>query len=116
MEFDDIVEKKTEYHRGYGQSNYHQDNGYRQNSYPTYHRNYAHNKWLFILLKYRTSRTIRIFTKIAAVAVIAIIVLVIVVLFPMIMKLALYISQNGLQGVVDSITVFLDKLWEVLGK
>jgi hypothetical protein len=116
MEFDDIFENKPTYHRGYGQSRYHEDNRYRHDSYPNYHRNNAHNKWLFFLLKYRTSKTIRLITKIAAIAMIAIIILVIVVLFPLIMKLAYYISQHGLQGVADSIMLFLDKLWKGFAK
>jgi type IV secretory pathway component VirB8 len=116
MEFDDIFENKRKYHGGFGQSKYHEDNRYRNDLHPAYHRNDAHQKWLIFLLKYRTNRTIRIFTKIAALVVIATIILLVIVLFPLIMKVAYYISQNGLQGVVDSITVFLDKLWKGFGK
>jgi hypothetical protein len=116
MEFDEIFENKRKYHEGYRQSGYQGNNRYNHDSHPGYHRNNAHNKWLFILLKYRTSKTIRLFTKIAAIALIAIIILMIFVLFPIIMKLAYYISQNGLQGVADSIMVFLDKLWKGFAK
>jgi competence protein ComGC len=59
---------------------------------------------------------IRIFTKIAVLVVIAIIILMVVVLFPLIMKIAYYISQIGFQGVLDSITIFLDKLWKGFAK
>jgi hypothetical protein len=116
MEFDDIFESKRKYHGGYGQSKYYEQNRYQHDSHPAYHRNDSRQKWLIFLLKYRTNRTIRIFTKIAALVVIAIILLLVVVLFPLIMKAAYYVSQNGLQGVLDSITVFLDKLWKGFGK
>lgn len=116
MELDDIFENKRKYHERYNQSRLHEKNRYHDDSYPTFHQNNSHNKWLFFLLKYRTNKTIRVFTKIAAVAVFALVMLVIIVLFPLIMKLAYYISQNGLQGVVDSITVFLDNLWKGFGK
>jgi hypothetical protein len=116
MEFDDIVENKRKYHEGYRQSRYHEGNRYQHYSHPAYHRSDAYQKWLFFLMKYRTNRTIRIFTKIAVIVVIAIIILLVVVLFPLIMKAAYFISQNGLQGILDSITVFLDKLWKGFGK
>ncbi len=116
MEFENIFENKRKYHEGYRQSRYQEDYRYHNDSYPTFHRNNAHNKWLFLLLKYRTNKIIRVFTRIAAVALIAIIISAIVFLFPLIMKLAYDISQNGLQGVVDSITVLLDKLWKGSGK
>ena len=112
MEFDDIVENKRKYQEGYRRSNYHEDNRYYNDSYPTYRRIKSHDKWLFFLLKYRTSKTIRLFTRIAAIALIMLVFLIIVVLFPLIMELAHYISQNGLQGVADGIMVFLDKLWK----
>jgi hypothetical protein len=108
MEFNDIIDNKRKYHEGYRQSGYHGDNRYPRDSYSMYYRSDAQKKWLFFLLKYRTNKAIRIFTKIAVVAIIALIMLVIAVLFPLIMKLAYHISQNGLQGVADSIMVFLD--------
>ncbi len=116
MEFDDIFENKRRYHQGYGQSKYDKDDRARQYSYPAYHRNNVPSKWLFFLLKYRTSRTIRLFTKIAAIILIAVVILLIVVLFPLIMNLAYFISQNGLKGVAESIMVFLDNLWRGFGK
>lgn len=116
MEFNDIFENKRKYHRVYGQSKYDKDNRTHHYSYPTYHQNNVQNKWLFFLLKYRTTKTIRLFTKIAAITVIAIIIFLIIVLFPLIMNLAYYISQNGLQGVADSIMIFLEKLWKGFGK
>ena len=116
MEFDDIFENKRKYHEGSRQSRYHEDKRYHHEPYPTYYRNNAQKKWLFFLLKYRTSKTIRLFTKIATIVMIAIIISMIVVLFPLIMNLAYYISQNGLQGVADSIMAFLDKLWKGFAK
>jgi hypothetical protein len=115
MELDDIFENKRKYHVRYRQSGHYEKNRYHGDSYTTFHRNNSDNKWLFYLLKYRTNKTIRIFTKIAAVAVFTLIMLVIIALFPLIMKLAYYISQNGLQGIADSITVFLDSLWKGFG-
>jgi hypothetical protein len=41
---------------------------------------------------------------------------VIIALLPLLIQLFNYITQNGVQGVFDAVTGFLDKLWKGSGK
>jgi hypothetical protein len=59
---------------------------------------------------------LKVFAILAGVLILVVSVMLIIFLMPLLLKLFNYISQNGLQGVLDAITGFLDKLWKGSGK
>jgi hypothetical protein len=93
----------------------------RGNSYPDEHE-YSNNQgspfnayrekydWRNLLEKIRSDKKLKIIAISAGILILAIIIVLIIVLFPLIIKLINYITQNGLQGVVNSITGFIDKI------
>jgi F0F1-type ATP synthase membrane subunit a len=44
--------------------------------------------------------------------ILAIVVILVIVLLPFILKLVNYISQNGLQGIIEYILGIVDKIWK----
>jgi hypothetical protein len=104
----------------------HSDN-YRQSEYRDEHKRSSHTdmpfggydskeKWMGILEKIRGNNKLKALVALAVFLILTIVILLIIALFPLIMKLLNYISQNGIQGVADSITGFLDKLLKGSGK
>jgi hypothetical protein len=119
MGFDDFFEDKRKHQGNFREHGYHDnydDNRYSQNSYPSYHGNNNHQKWVTILDKIRSNNKLKLIVVIAGIVILVIAIILIIALLPLIIKLLNYISQNGLQGILDGITGFLDKLWKGSGK
>ena len=114
MGFDDIFERKHSHHGNY-QERYHDDHRYSHDSHHSSHGHDAHLNLLNILGKIRGNKKLKLFIVLAGIVILAIVVTLIIVLFPLITKLFNYIGQNGLQGVLDSVTSFLDKIWKGTG-
>jgi competence protein ComGC len=66
--------------------------------------------WLDILQKIRSDKKLKIFVIFGGLLVLIILVVLIIVLLPLIIKLINSISQTGLQGILNNITGFLDKI------
>jgi uncharacterized membrane protein YdbT with pleckstrin-like domain len=67
----------------------------------------GHNfKWQDILEKIRSNNKLKLLVAMAGV----LILVIIIALFPLIVKLFNYITQNGLQGVINEITGFINKI------
>jgi hypothetical protein len=93
----------------------------RENSYPE-DNEYSHNQqyngkgydnginWQNILEKVRSNKRLKLVVVSAGILILIIIIILIIVLFPLIVKLFNYISQNGLQGVLNEITGLFDKI------
>ncbi len=122
MGFDDIFENRNKHHGNYrGHQNhddnrYHDGHGYSQHAQHAYPRYNDHDKWLTILSKVRSNKKLQLIVVLAVVMILVIAIGLVVALFPLIIKLVNYISQTGLQGVFDSVTAFIDKLWKGSGK
>ena len=134
MEFDDFFEDKRKDRGHYEGQRYHDERRYHHNqryrddqryhedddySQDQHHSSYGHgnnDKWLFYLGKIRNSKKLKVLAILAGIFILFVSVLLIIFLMPLILKLFNYISQNGLQGVLDAINGFLDKLWKGLGK
>ncbi len=122
MGFDDFFEDKRSHHGNYREQSYH--NNYdnhdehrcSHDSYPAYHGHQAHQKWVAILDRIRSNKKLKIMVIVAGSVLLLITFAIIAALLPVIIKLFNYISQNGLQGVTDGVTGFLDKLWKGSGK
>ena len=111
MEFDDLFEINR---RHYGNSRFqtnHDHKGYSQDYPPSYREHDAHLKLIGILHKIRNSRKLKIFVVLAVILILASIVTLIIVLQPLIKSIYSYISQNGLKGLLEFVTVFINKLW-----
>jgi uncharacterized protein YqhQ len=68
--------------------------------------------WQEILEKIKGNNKLKMFVILAGILVLIIAVILIIVLMPFITKLLNTISQTGIQGIFDSITGFIDKLWK----
>ena len=122
MGFDDFFEEKRKYHgnyreRGYhGEHNDHEDYRYSHEQHHPAHRNEGHLQLFAILEKIRNNRKLKIIVIMAVIVLLIIAVALIAAFLPLIIKLFNYISQNGLQSILDAITGFLDKLMKGSGK
>lgn len=116
MEFDDFFGNKRQDQKGYRDHRYQDSQNSSQNLGHSYQRHDSNYKWLHFLEKLKNNRKLKLIVVFAIILILAIIVTLIVVLMPLIMKLFNYITQNGVQGIMDYITEFLDKLWKGTGK
>lgn len=122
MGFDDFFEDKHRHHGNYSKQRYHNDHddhdnhGYAHGSYPSSHGHSDHQKWLSVLNKIRSNKKLQLIVVMAGIVILLIAVVLIVALFPLIIKLFNYVSQYGVQGIIDGVTGFLDKLWKGSGK
>ena len=119
MGFEDFFEDKRRHHGNQGEYEHHDDHhnyGYPPvRRYPLY-ENQGHLTLLSILNKIRNNKKLKIIVALAVIILLIIAISLIVVLLPLILKLFNYISQNGIQGIVDGVTGFLDKLMKGSGK
>jgi hypothetical protein len=110
MEFDDLFESNRRNRGNYREQQYHDDNRYSPESHNSNQGYDNHLNWSGILEKIRRNRKLKILVVIAGILILAIAVVLIIILLPVLTKLYDYISQNGLQGILDGITGFLDKI------
>lgn len=66
----------------------------------------------FILEKIRNNKKLKLFVITVAIVLVVIIIAIILIFLPLLVKLFNYISQNGIQGILEFITEFLNKLWQ----
>jgi len=84
-----------------------------QHSYQGFVRSYNLS---YILDKIKNNRNLKILVGILGIIAFVIILALLIIIIPLIIKLINFISQNGIQGVVDNISGFLDKIWKGAGK
>lgn len=119
MGHDDFFEDKRRHHGNYRDHRYHddhEDNRYWHGSLYPNHGNEGHQKLLTILNRIRNNKKLKVIVVMAVIVLLIIAVALIIALLPLIIQLINYISQNGVQGVFDSVTGFVDKLWKGSGK
>jgi hypothetical protein len=110
MRFENLFENDRKDYRNNRGNDYPDDSEYAYNSRNPFNRNRADVKWRNILEKIRNNKKLKIFVISAGILMLTLLTTLIVVLFPLIAKLFDYITQNGLQGVLNDITGFLDKI------
>jgi hypothetical protein len=116
MGFDEIFENNRRHQGNYKESNYRDDNRYSPDSNNENHKNAYQEKWSAFLEKIKHDKKLKRLVILAGILILIVIVTLIIVLMPVIIKLINYISQNGLQGLLDSITGFADKILKGSGK
>lgn len=100
MGFDDFYKPKKKYHREY----YYQEDtnySYKQNS-----------PWISIAKKILNNPKLKAILIVAVVILIIILIVVISLLFPLISKILDYINANGLEGAMNYIVEFVNKIWK----
>jgi hypothetical protein len=70
----------------------------------------------YILDKIRNNKKLRIWIGFLGLFFLIVIIALAIILIPLIVKSANFISQYGIQGVVDNIGGFLGKIWNGVGK
>lgn len=116
MGFENFFDDDRRNNENYRDNRYNNDNRYRRNSYPSDQEENEQLNISAILEKIKSNKKLRLLAIVAIILILVIVIALIVILFPLILKLFNYISQNGLQGLVDSITGFLDKIMKGTAK
>jgi hypothetical protein len=115
MGFEEIFDNNRNQYRNYGEPGYRGDNK-NSGDAPLPFGEYGNNfNWQNILEKIRSNNKLKIFVIAGGILIFTILTGLIIILFPLLIKLVNYISQNGLQSIVESITGFLDKIWKGSG-
>jgi hypothetical protein len=113
MGYDDLFENNHGHHKQY--SRYvNDDHRYlhdKHDSNDYYHSYNKHFNWMVILEKIRGNNRLKGLVIIAGISVLLIGIILIIILLPVIMKLINALTQTGLQGIAESISDFLNKLW-----
>lgn len=112
MGFDDLFNSNHHQHNRYRDDRYNRSYGHSYDSRRSNHHYGEHLNFLSILQKIKANRKLKFLIILAGTLIIVIVFALIIILFPIIAKLFNYISQHGLQGVLDIITSFWDKIWK----
>jgi hypothetical protein len=110
MRFEEFFENRDRYHESKRVRRYPDNNPYVHESHKSWHRDADGINWLDILQKIRGNKKLKLFLILAGLLVLTIIIGLILVLLPLIIKLINIISQTGLQGILNEITGFIDKI------
>ena len=69
-----------------------------------------------ILAKIKASRNLKLLIGVLGVIILATVIILAIVLLPLLVKLVNFVSQYGIQGVIDTVSGVLDKIWKGAGK
>lgn len=115
MGFEDIFENKQRLAGGYRDQRPHDGQRHSHDSHYSgkpYHGHENEMQFSNILEKIRGNKKLKSVIIVAGIFILAIAILLIIVFLPVLMKLLNYISQNGLQGLLEEVTTFVDKIWK----
>jgi hypothetical protein len=117
MEFDNLFESRNA-DRGRKKYNY---SGYQdhENEYRGNDREERPDISFYasqFLNRIRTNRKLKLLLIIASIIVLGILVLIIFAIFPLIVKIFNYLTQNGINGIIEGITGIVDKILNGVGK
>jgi type IV secretory pathway component VirB8 len=101
------------YHRDEisGEDEFHSDHDFRGRGFYTRQNNIG-----YFLLNLRNNPKLRLLLIAGSIVLLFILLILIVVMMPLIVKVIDFIGKEGIQGVADWFTAFLDKLWKGSGK
>lgn len=77
----------------------------------SYNRSSGNGMGLNILKKILSNRKLKIFAIIAVSLILIVVIGLIVFLYPFLIKIFNYISENGVQGLIEFITEVINKIW-----
>jgi len=97
MGFDDFFEHDHKEHK-HGYDHHHEHHDYYQPSH-SYHQN--HDLKYQLLAKLQNNPQLRTMIIVAAVILLTILIIAVIFLIPLVMKLFHFLTQNGIQGLID---------------
>lgn len=107
MDLDDIFlhrKKESKKYRNYGYYNNHTSG----NTFYGYDKNFRQKAFIRGLLN---NPSLRKFVIIISVAIIVVLIIFAAILFPLIKDLFTFVTDNGIQGILDKLLVLLEKIW-----
>jgi hypothetical protein len=110
MGFEELFENKDRYQENNRGRCYPDNNGYVHESQRSSHGQDENPSWLYILQKIRSNERLKLIVILGGLLVLTLLIVLIIVLLPLIIKLINSISQTGLQGILNDITGFLNKI------
>jgi hypothetical protein len=110
MGFEEFFETNRTNYKYNKTDNQRNDNEYSDNSEGLFNGNSNNILLQNFLEKIRNNKKLKLFVVLAGIMILIIVIVLIIVLFPLIKNLINYITQNGLQGVVDEITGFINNI------
>ena len=110
MGLEEFFENNDRDYRNKRGNSYRDGNEYSNNPGSPFNEYSENVDWRNLLERIRSDKKLRIIVVSAGILILVVIAVLIMVLFPLIIKLVNYISQNGLQGVINSITGLFDKI------
>jgi hypothetical protein len=110
MGFEEFFDNDRKDYRNNRENRYPEDNDYQYNPPHSFDRNGDNVKWHYILQKIRSNRKLRLLVISGGILVLIIVIVLIITLLPLLGKLINYITLNGLQGIINEITGFIDKI------
>lgn len=107
--------------------------GFYENKYHDEHTDYDRKRYMYsnhqsyqgslnsynlsyVIDKIKNNRSLKLLVGILGAILMAIAIVLVIILIPLIIKLINFINQYGIQGVIDNISGFLDKIWKGTGK
>lgn len=117
MGFDDMFENHKKHHNYERRDdhNYYERRYMNEDTHPGH--DYDVTTYLRELInKIRSNKKLQIIVGVLGILLLAIIIALLAILIPLVLKLLNYISQQGIQGVIDGISSFFDKIWRGAGK
>jgi len=113
MGFEDFFENNhNRSDKGWKKSSHHNHNDHSESHKPQYpyQGGAGHPDWKKIITKIRENKKLKTVVILAAIVILAIVILLVIALLPLLGKIFTLITQLDLQGLMDYITGFLDKL------
>lgn len=99
MDFDDLFKHGNKHHQQ-GSGHHSGHDGY----YDTSHSHNRHNEMSQLFFeKLRNNPKLKILLLIAAIVVVAVVIMAVVLLLPLLLKLISYLSENGINGIINAI-------------
>jgi hypothetical protein len=112
MDFDELFESKKKYHGKNMSYHYNDEKESLHNEHNSNRKKSGNINFIDILKCTGNNKMYKFYSFLIIFLVLILILILIIVAFPLIAKLFNYISENGLQGIIKEITVFLENLWK----
>jgi hypothetical protein len=110
MGFEELFENKDRYQQNNRERRYPDNNEYIHETQRSSDGQDENLNWLNILQKIRSNKKLKLFVILGGLLVLTMVIVLIIVLLPLIIKLTNSISHTGLQGILNDITGFADKI------
>jgi predicted RND superfamily exporter protein len=117
MELDNLFEqrKTNRNQKNFNYSGYRHDDDEYSDSYQERRTGGSHYI-SYVINRIRANRKLRLLFIVGTIILIALIIFAIIALFPLLVKIFDYVTQNGINGILESVKGLLDKFLNGTGK